>query len=34
MMQQGRVVDLDSKQALTAAKAGNALQLPLADSVI
>ena len=34
MMQQGRVVDLDSELALTAAKLGNDLRLPLADSVI
>ena len=34
MMQQGRVVDLDSELALTAAKLGNVLRLPLADSVI
>ena len=34
MMQQGRVVDLDSELALTAAKLSGDLRLPLADSVI
>ncbi|MBW3573205.1 MAG: type II toxin-antitoxin system VapC family toxin [Gemmatimonadetes bacterium] len=34
MMQQGVVVDLDAALALKAAKLGNALKLPLADSVI
>ncbi|MFB3920281.1 MAG: type II toxin-antitoxin system VapC family toxin [Terriglobia bacterium] len=33
-MQQGKVVDLDSKLALSAAKIGLDLKLPLADSVI
>ena len=33
-MQQGKVVDLDAELALTAAKLGNDLRLPLADSVI
>ena len=34
MMQQGSVVDLDAALALKAAKLGNTLKLPLADSVI
>lgn len=34
MMQQGRVVELDSALALTAARMSNELRLPLADSVI
>lgn len=34
MMQQGIVVDLDAALALKAAKLGNTLKLPLADSVI
>lgn len=34
MMQQGMVVDLDAALALKAAKLGNGLKLPLADSVI
>ena len=33
-MQQGRVVDLDGALALTAARLGAELKLPLADSVI
>jgi toxin FitB len=33
-MRQGRVVDLDSELALSAAKVGAELRLPLADSVI
>ena len=34
LMQQGRVVELDSALALTAARMGIELRLPLADSVI
>ena len=34
MMKQGAVVDLDAELALTAAKLGSDLRLPLADSVI
>ena len=34
LMQQGRVVDLDSRLALSAAKLGHDLKLALADSVI
>ena len=34
MMKQGRVVNLDAELALTAAKLGSDLTLPLADSVI
>ncbi len=34
MMQQGKVVELDSELALTAAKVGITASLPLADSVI
>jgi len=34
MMQQGRVVDLDSAIALRAARLGQDLRLPLADSII
>ncbi len=34
LMQQGRVVDLDSTLALAAAKLGHSLKLPLADSVM
>lgn len=33
-MQQGRVVDLDATIALTAARLGTDLKLPLADSVV
>jgi predicted nucleic acid-binding protein len=33
-MRQGRVVDLDERTAIEAAKLGAALKLPLADSVI
>ena len=33
-MTQGRVVDLDASLAMTAAKLGHTLKLPLADSVI
>lgn len=33
-MQQGQIVDLDSSIAIHAAKLSNALNLPLADSVI
>jgi toxin FitB len=33
-MHQGRIVDLDSSIALTAAKLGFSLRLPLADSVV
>lgn len=33
-MQQGRVVDLDATQALTAARLGTDHRLPLADSVV
>ena len=34
VMRQGRVVDLDSELALSAAKLGADLKLPLADSII
>lgn len=34
MMQQGVIVDLDAALALKAAKLGNGLKLPIADSVI
>jgi predicted nucleic acid-binding protein len=34
VMQQGRVIDLDARIALHAAKLGHELKLPLADSVI
>ncbi len=34
LMQQGQIVDLDSSIAIHAAKLSNALDLPLADSVI
>ena len=34
VMRQGRVVELDSELALSAAKLGADLQLPLADSII
>lgn len=34
LMQQGEIVDLDAGLALSAAKLGHSLKLPLADSVI
>ncbi len=34
LMQQGQVVDLDSGTAVTAAKIGHELKLPMADAVI
>ena len=34
LMQQGQVVDLDSGTAVTAAKIGHEMKLPLADAVI
>jgi predicted nucleic acid-binding protein len=34
LMQQGQVVDLDTTIAVTAAKIGHEMKLPLADSVI
>ena len=34
LMQQGRVVDLDAELAISAAKLGVELRLPLADSVV
>ncbi len=34
LMQQGQVIDLDSGTAVTAAKVGHEIKLPLADSVI
>jgi len=34
LMQQGKVIDLDASIALSAAKLGTGLKLPLADSVI
>ncbi len=34
MMQQGQVVELDSGTAVTAAKIGHEIKLPLADAVV
>ena len=34
LMQQGQVIDLDSRTAVTAAKIGQEIKLPLADAVI
>lgn len=34
LMQQGRVIDLDSGTAVTAAKIGHEIKLPMADAVI
>lgn len=34
LMQQGQVIDLDSETAITAAKVGHEMKLPLADAVI